>query len=251
MDLNDIKKARMLLYGNLVPPVANKTLKDLLPSSCEPKQRNILEDILDSCFIGRIYKKSLLITKDFIRTEIESHISKRGMNITEFKCHFDRIDLTISSKKWFVSMLEPEMHLKFTRLRLNQYEQWMEIEYNFENFFYDFALKNAANIWDIEAVTILEQTDSGGKIKLDLSRYISDYDKRTCISSLSCSIFEIVSFSNVIHSDEGVIIKCDMDDKAIVESLCEKIRIVEEQNSQTSDLKSNASVWMIHKDQNT
>lgn len=249
MDYNSLKRASNLLENKFISKKDLNTLLDdtseyyILRSIPEPRKRKICQDIIKHTLLSKIRDGKLLVSSELIIDEIKRHFAAESVELKGYEVSDSRITLTLASSKWFIGFIKPRMWFRIDKVELNSETQTIVVEYGFDSSILDFAVKEAVNYYSRPYIKILEKTDRGGKIAVDLSGYIKDFDKKVYIKNLDCTVFDLVFFSSTNHSMNGVNLICDQNWLEIVNNIHMRLDIIEAQNS-----KKMPSVWLMHRE---
>lgn len=248
MDFDALKKASSLFEKKWIPKNSLEHLLDdssehyILKSVPDQRKRKICQDIIKSSLLSKIKDGKLLIPSNAIINEIVNHLTPEGVELKNYDVSGSCVTLIMAPTKWFAGLIRPKVWFRFDKVKINAEEQNAVIEYGFDNAILDFAVNDAVGLLSLPYVKNIKRTDFGGIINIDLRQCISDFDAKTYVKRLNCSVFDFVTFSAVQHSISGINFICDQSWPEIVKGILMRLDVIEAQSATVTP-----SVWMIHR----
>ena len=249
MDYNSLKAASDIFDSKFVSKTDLNSLLDdssdyyILRNIPEPHRRRTCQDIIKSSMLSNIRDGKVLIPANLIISEIVRHLTAECVDLKDYDVSESRISLTLASTKWFIGFIKPKMWFRIDKITLNSEEQTAVVEYFFDGSIMDFLVKEAVNYYSRPYITVIEKTDLGGRIIVNLKGYVQEFEEKAYVKELKCSVFDIVSFSSVQHSMDGIKLICDQTWADIVRNINMRLDVIEEQKATKIP-----SVWMMHRD---
>lgn len=248
MDFNSLKKASNLFNTKWVPKVCDiKTLLEessdsyILKNISSPETRKEIKEILSVSFFKRLYKLELHLEIPVLRKELESYLSKKGVELLNLESTRDSITFNINPSNWFADLIKPKFWLQCESVKITGRERLLIANYGFNNTFLEFITRSAVKFYKDSDFKFIERTESGGRIEINLEKYLREFDEKNYIEKLEASVFDIISFFAIRHFPGGVILTSHQNWNEIINSI--QRRLHELKNKKLAK----TSTWLIHR----